>query len=54
MTPGFRGGVVRERQNNFFKLVHYTVVSNSAVQGLNWGDPTGYQIRYLLFEIHYL
>ena len=25
-------------------------------QGLNWGegDPAGSQIRYLLFEIHYL
>ena len=25
-----------------------------ANKGLNWGDPTRSQIRYLLFEIHYL
>ena len=22
--------------------------------GVNWGDPTGSQMRHLLFEIHYL
>ena len=27
---------------------------SSLYQGLNWEDPTGSQIRQLLFEIHYL
>ena len=26
----------------------------SPEQGLNWGGTTGYRIRHLLFEIHYL
>ena len=36
-----------------FSLFNFSPISPH-LHRLNWGDPDGYQIRHLLFEIHYL
>ena len=50
--PTCRTADTARSDNDQQTTLHYTYGD----QGLNWGgaDPTGSQIRHLLFEIHYL
>jgi len=48
--------VVRTRfiLNNFYGIGLEVPGPPPWLRPLNWGNPTGSQIRHLLFEIHYL